>query len=69
MDRETLDLSWKLFPTHLALTFKDILKVGNFADVTLVSDYQIQTPAHKIVLSACSPVLKAFCLTIPTNIP
>ena len=33
-----------------------------YADVTLVSDDQKQFKAHKIVLSACSPVLKTMLL-------
>ena len=51
-------IPWKNFPSYLTSTFKDLLVGGDFTDVTLVSDEQIQLQAHKIVLSACSPVLK-----------
>ena len=40
-----------------------------FADVTLVSDDQVQTPAHKVVLSACSPVLRSLLTTNPHSHP
>ena len=69
MDQETFCLKWKTFPTHLACTFRDLATEGHFADVTLVSDDQIQIPAHKIVLSACSPVLKNLLLNNPHSHP
>ena len=47
----------------------DLGKEVNFADVTLVSEDQIQTPAHKVVLSACSPVLKSLLLENPHTHP
>ena len=69
MDRETHCLSWKDFPYHLARTFGHLLTGGHFADVTLVSDDQIQVKAHKLVLSACSPVLKNLLLNNPHSHP
>ena len=53
MMSETYNIKWKAFPDHLVGFFKDLGEEGHFADVTLVSDDQIQTPAHKVVLSAC----------------
>ena len=50
---EKYDLKWKSFTDHLVNTFRGLGETGHFADVTLVSDDQIQTPAHKVVLSAC----------------
>ena len=47
-----------LFQTHLSNFMKEQLTNHNLPDVTLVSDEQIQIKAHKIVLAACSPVLK-----------
>merc|ERR1739838_416826 len=66
---EKYDLKWKTFSHHLLETFRDLGEQGNFADVTLVSDDQIQTPAHKVVLSACSPVLKTLLLNNPHSHP
>merc|ERR1712183_1239433 len=66
---EKYDLKWKTFSHHLLETFKDLGEQGHFADVTLVSDDQIQTPAHKVVLSACSPVLKTLLVNNPHSHP
>ena len=49
--------------TQLRSTFHDVQIDGTFADVTLVSDDQISTKAHKCVLSAASPVLKNLLLS------
>ena len=69
MDQETVHFKFKTFPDHLASTFQDLVEKEHFADVTLVSDDQIQTPAHKIVLSACSPVLKNLLINNPHSHP
>ena len=60
------DIKWESFPNHLVGSFRDLLEEQHFADVTLVSDDQIQTKAHKVVLSACSPVLKTLLVQIIT---
>ena len=52
MKHETFCLTWKTFTENLATTLQDFVTEGLFTDVTLVSDDQIQIPAHKIVLSA-----------------
>merc|ERR1712168_1352987 len=52
-------MGWKTFNEHLVGVFKELGEEGHFTDVTLVSDDQVQTKAHKVVLSACSPVLKS----------
>ena len=51
-------LKWQTFSDHLQLMFKDLYEEEKHSDVTLVSDDQTQFKAHKIVLSACSPVFK-----------
>merc|ERR1712051_444298 len=66
---EKYDLKWKTFNEHLIAVFKDLGEEGHFADVTLVSDDHIQTPAHKVVLSACSPVLKTLLVNNPHSHP
>ena len=69
MDQETCCLKWKDFPSNLTHTFQDLLTEGHFTDVTLVSDDEIQIQAHKIVLSASSPVLKNLLLDNPHSHP
>ena len=69
MDEENAYFKWKTFPTHISSTFKDLASEGHFADVTLVSDDQVQTTAHKLVLSACSPVMKNILLNNPHSKP
>ena len=66
---EKYDLKWKTFPDHMLGVFKDLGENGHFTDVTLVSDDQISTLAHKVVLSACSPVLKALLVNHPHSNP
>ena len=66
---EKYDLKWKTFNDHLVEVFRNLGEEGHFADVTLVSDDQIQTKAHKVVLSACSPVLKTLLVNNPHSHP
>ena len=66
---EKYDLKWKTFNGHLVEVFKNLGEEGHFADVTLVSDDQVQTKAHKVVLSACSPVLKTLLVNNPHSHP
>ena len=65
MIEESIRFSWKSFQAHLTSAFRNLQSEESFADVTLVSDDQVQMPAHKIVLSACSPVLKNLLLMNP----
>ena len=62
---EKYNVKWKTFNDHLVGVFKDLGEEGHFADVTLVSDDQVQTLAHKVVLSAFSPVLKSLLVSNP----
>ena len=55
---EKYTLNWNTFSDHLQLMFKDLYEEDKYFDVTLVSDDHTQLKAHKIVLSACSPVFK-----------
>ena len=51
-------LKWNDFQTTVAKSFGLLRKEKDFFDVTLVSDDQVQIPAHKLVLSACSSFFK-----------
>ena len=44
---EHYNLKWQTFPKLLVGMFTDLGTEGNFADVTLVSDDQIQTKANQ----------------------
>ena len=55
---QDFSFSWFNFTEHLHHLFADLYKEESYADVTLVSSDQFEFKAHKIVLSACSPVLK-----------
>merc|ERR550517_2028485 len=48
---------------------QDLYREGGYTDVTLVSDDQTQFKAHKIVLSACSPVFKKIIDSNPSQHP
>ena len=60
-------LNWSTFTDHLQLMFKDLYEEEKHSDVTLVCDDQTQFKAHKIVLSASSPVIKKFLMNFPSN--
>ena len=67
---EKQNLTWKNgFSEHLQIMCKDAVKDKMFSDVTLVSDDQTQFMAHKIVLSACSPVFKKIIDSNPSQHP
>ena len=66
---EKYTLNWHTFSEHLNLMFKDLYQEGRYSDVTLVSDDQTQFKAHKIVLSACSPVFKKIIDSNPSQHP
>ena len=55
---ENYNIIFQTFSEHLQLMLKDLYHEGRYADVTLVSEDKIEFKAHKIVLSAFSPVLK-----------
>ena len=66
---EKFTLNWNAFSEHLQLMFKELYQEERYADVTLVSDDQTQFKAHKIVLSACSPVFKKIIDNNPSQHP
>ena len=66
---EKYTLNWHTFSDHLKLMFKDLYQERSHSDVTLVSDDQTQFKAHKIVLSACSPVFKKIIESNPSQHP
>ena len=66
---EKYTLNWNTFADHLQLMFQDLYNEGHHSDVTLVCDDQTNFKAHKIVLSACSPVFKKIIDNNPNQHP
>ena len=66
---ETYGLQWRTFPAHLERIFRNLREDSHFTDVTLVSDELIQIPAHRVILSACSPVLGKLLVSNPNSHP
>ena len=66
---EKYNLGWNTFKTHLAETSRQLYHGKLFADVTLVSDDMIQTPAHRTVLSGATGVFKRLLMLNPSAQP
>merc|ERR1712129_256234 len=58
MKQNCVQLSSNTFKINIVSNFRNLFIESNYSDVTLVSDDMKQFQAHKIVLSAFSPVLK-----------
>ena len=58
MNQEFYKFSWHTYNDHFREMLHKMLKENYQADVTIVYDDKKQFKAHKVVLSACSPVLK-----------
>ena len=69
MYSEKFNLSWNEFENCASNTFKELLGEAAFVDVTLVS-YDLQNiKAHKVILSACSSILKKIQQQNPQDHP
>ena len=55
-DQETYNLSWETYTNHLKTMLQNLMSETELTDVTLVSDDLKQVRAHKVILSAFSPV-------------
>merc|ERR1712126_502462 len=67
MHQEKYNLKWHTFSDHLRNMLHEMMKSNELTDVTLVCDDKIHIKAHKIVLSACSPVFKDILNDLPQN--
>ena len=65
MEVSGYNLSWNTFSRHLAQLSRELHSEKYFSDVTLVSDDLVQTEAHRIILSASSPLLKTLLTISP----
>ena len=62
MNCQFKSLNWDHFEDYLSTTTQNLLTDEYFTDVTLVSEDHKPFRAHKIILSACSPVFKSLLL-------
>ena len=69
MTPEKFNLTWNDFEKCASNSFKELLGQQEFVDVTLVSEDDKQIKAHKVVLSACSPILKQVFVRNPHQHP
>ena len=57
MESEKFCLRWNDFESNISTAFKELYSDKEFFDVTLACDDE-QLPAHKVILSACSPFFR-----------
>ena len=55
---EKFALKWNDYQSNWNKTLSQLRKDTDFADVTLISDDKVKFSAHKVLLSACSNMLK-----------
>ena len=65
MEPDMYSFSQQNFPTQLGATIKNLWLKEAFTDVTLVSEDKKQIQAHKLVVSAFSPILKDLLIDNP----
>ena len=58
MHQEKYNLTWHAYSDHLQEMLHGMMASQDFTDVTLVCNDQKKIKAHKVVLSACSPVFR-----------
>ena len=63
------NLAWVDFELFTSDSYKDLLNNQTFVDVTLATEDDQQIKAHKVVLSASSPVLKSILEKHPHQHP
>jgi len=63
------NLTWHSYNDHLRTMLHEMMKSSDLTDVTLICDDKEYIKAHKVVLSACSPVFKGIISHLPQNNP
>ena len=62
-------LTWRAFSQHLEWMLRDLYEEESHSDITLICEGQVQFRAHRIVLSACSPVFREIIDSNPSQHP
>jgi len=55
---EKLFMQWSHFQSYISQSFQDMRNGEELFDVTLACDDGKQLNAHKVILSACSPIFR-----------
>ena len=55
---QNFNLKWAEFQSNLKLCYSKLEKTNNFSDITLVSEGGEQIKAHRMILSATSPIFE-----------
>ena len=66
MEVSGYNLSWHTFSSHLTELSRELYQEKYFSDLTLLSEDLIAVEAHRLVLSAASPVLRNVLMINPT---
>jgi len=69
MPQEKFNLVWNTFTDHLKSMIGEWMTSPDMVDVTLVCEDKKYFKAHKIILSACSPVFKSIINNMPEKNP
>ena len=69
MNSEKFCLKWNDFQPTVSRSLANFREEEDLFDITLVSDDEIQLPAHKLVLSACSSFFKGILRKNPHTNP
>jgi len=68
MNSEKFCLRWNDFESNISNAFKELREEKDFFDVTLACDNE-QVQAHKVILSACSPLFRGILRRNPHQHP
>ena len=63
MNQDMFNLKWYTYTDHLREMLHDMMSSNELTDVTLVTEDKKLFRAHKVVLSASSPVFKSIIST------
>lgn len=69
MGSEKFCLRWNDFEKNISTAFRELRDDKDFFDVTLACDDRDQLPAHKVILSACSPFFRQILRRNPHQHP
>ena len=69
MVAEKFTFCWDQYDTNVPQTFKQLWQNQDFADVTLATKDDVQIRAHKVILSASSPIFQNILKKNPHSNP